>query len=605
MARSPRREGSGRKNIQTKPNQPGAGDLDRDAAAVLRLATLLVGGSVLAGLAARALAGATPDGATVTGLVLLVVCAITQVLVRRKHLKLASHLFITTAWLAVGAISISRGGQYSGTVGLYLLCTVLAGVLLSARAAVISCALSVPAVLALLVAETRGWMPMGLRAPPAQRGLTAVLTLVVTTAIFLIALRRLIRAAERTRRSSEELAAANRELLQSHATLEQTVAERTQSLVLARDQALMAARARMSFLANMSHELRTPMHAVVGITELLRLRGLDAETHELVDTIGKSGDALVAILDDVLDLAKIEAGRLVVEAAVYQPRGVVDELIALLGAQARGKGVRLSARVHDEVPAHVLGDRTRVRQVLMNLAGNALKFTTAGTVELEVLRGPDELLRFEVHDTGVGVTDEELGRLFQPFIQGDASTSRRYGGTGLGLAISKQLAELMGGAVGARSVPDKGSTFWFTVRAPAKTDPVAVQAPVPREKPVRTPLRILLAEDDGVNQLLALKMLQLLGYEADLVVNGLDALAALTRTPYDVVLMDVHMPEMDGLEAMRQVRAWARPQPWIIVISASALPEDRAAAFAAGANDCLSKPMKVDALEKALARAPR
>ena len=346
------------------------------------------------------------------------------------------------------------------------------------------------------------------------------------------------------------------------------------------------------------------MHAVVGITELLRLRGLDAETHELVDTIGKSGDALVAILDDVLDLAKIEAGRLVVEAAAYQPRALVDELIALLGAQARGKGVCLSARVHHDVPRYVLGDRTRVRQVLMNLAGNALKFTTAGTVELEVLQGPDDTLRFEVHDTGVGVSDEDLGRLFQPFIQGGASTSRRYGGTGLGLAISKQLSELMGGAVGARSVPDKGSTFWFTVRAPAKLDPVPEQAPVARSKPARTPLRILLAEDDGVNQLLALKMLQLLGYEADLVVNGLDALAALTRTPYDVVLMDVHMPEMDGLEAMRQVRAWARPQPWIIVISASALPEDQAAAFGAGANDCLSKPMKVDALEKALARTP-
>ncbi len=583
---------------------PPAEDLDRDAAAVLRLVTLLVGGSTLAGLLARAFAGAPPDGGTLTGLLLLAVCVTTQVLVLRKHIKLAAHLFIATAWLSVGAISISRGGHYSGTVGLYLLCTVMAGVLLSARAAIITCALSVPASLALLVAETRGWMPPGIPSSPAQRGLTAVLTLVVTTAIFLIALRRLIRAVERTRRSSEQLAAANRELLQSHATLEQTVAERTQSLVLARDQALAAARARMSFLANMSHELRTPMHAVVGITELLRLRGLDAETHELVDTIGKSGDALVAILDDVLDLAKIEAGRLVVEAAVYQPRSVVDELIALLGAQARGKGVRLSARVHDDVPAHVLGDRTRVRQVLMNLAGNALKFTNAGTVELEVLKGPGDILRFEVHDTGVGVSDEELGRLFQPFIQGDASTSRRYGGTGLGLAISKQLAELMGGAVGARSVPDTGSTFWFTVCAPAQTHPVVEQAPVAREKPVRTPLRILLAEDDGVNQLLALKMLQLLGYEADLVVNGLDALAALTRTPYDVVLMDVHMPEMDGLEAMRQVRGWARPQPWIIVISASALPEDRAAAYAAGANDCLSKPVKVDALEKALARIP-
>ena len=192
------------------------------------------------------------------------------------------------------------------------------------------------------------------------------------------------------------------------------------------------------------------MHAVVGITELLRLKPLDPDTHELVETIGKSGDALVAILDDVLDLAKIEAGRLVVEQAPYAPRAVVDELVALLGAQSKAKNVRLSARFEDDVPSLVLGDRTRVRQVLMNLAGNALKFTSAGSVEIVVKKGSEEHLSFEVIDTGIGISPEELARLFQPFVQGDLSTTRRFGGTGLGLAISKQLADA-DGRQGARA----------------------------------------------------------------------------------------------------------------------------------------------------------
>ena len=579
-------------------------DTERDGAAVLRLATLLVATSAVMGLGARLLGGARPDAGTVIGVLLLTVCGATFGLIRAGRVRPAAYLFIGMAWLIVGAISVNRGGLYSGTVGLYLLCTVLAGVLVSARAAIVTCALSVPASLGLLVAEVRGWLPPDAGTTVHYRGLTAVLTLGVTTAIFLVALRRLQRAVERARQAGDELARANRELKEIHATLEKTVTERTESLVAARDQALAAARAKMTFLANMSHELRTPMNAVVGIAELLRLRPLDADTHELVETIGKSGDALVTILDDVLDLAKIEAGRLVVEDASYEPRRVVDELLGLLGAQARGKGVALTARFQEDVPRHVLGDRTRVRQVLMNLAGNALKFTLKGSVEIGVSKAPDDRLLFEVTDTGVGVSDADLTRLFQPFVQVDLSTTKRFGGTGLGLAISKHLAELMGGAVGARSEVGKGSTFWFTVRAPAQASPVIVEKPALPSPPQRQPLRILLAEDNDVNRQIAVKMLERLGYHADLVGNGLDALAALAKKPYDVVLMDVHMPEMDGLEATRQVRSWARPQPWIIAITASALPDDEVACFKAGVNDYLAKPVKVDALEKALRQAP-
>ncbi len=561
---------------------------ERDARAILKLATSLIAGSALIGLIVRFGSGSPPDVGAIIGIGLLIACVATLLLMRANQVRLATRLFLFIAWSMVAAISLTRGGLYAGTVGLYLLCTVLAGVLLSARAAIITCAANVAAALVLLLVEARGWVPPVRNVTFMDRAATSVLTLVVTTTVFLIALRRLQRANER--------------LLESQVELEKTVAERTQSLVVARDQALGAARAKMSFLANMSHELRTPMHAVVGITELLRLKPLDPDTHELVETIGKSGDALVAILDDVLDLAKIEAGRLVVEQAPYAPRALVDELVALLGAQSKAKNVRLSARFEDDVPSLVLGDRTRVRQVLMNLAGNALKFTSAGSVEIVVKEGSEEHLSFEVIDTGIGISPEELARLFQPFVQGDLSTTRRFGGTGLGLAISKQLAELMGGKVHARSEPGRGSTFFFNVKAPPQIAPASESVAVAAPKAAKTPLKILLAEDSELNRKLALAMLDRLGYQADVATNGVEALGALAKASYDAVLLDVHMPEMDGLEVMRQVRAWSKPRPWLIAITASALPDDQQACFAAGANDFLAKPVKLDSLEHALLR---
>jgi CheY-like chemotaxis protein len=239
----------------------------------------------------------------------------------------------------------------------------------------------------------------------------------------------------------------------------------------------------------------------------------------------------------------------------------------------------------------------------MNLTGNALKFTSAGSVEVRVKKSSEEQLSFEVVDTGIGISEEELARLFQPFVQGDLSTTRRFGGTGLGLAISKQLAELMGGEVSARSVPGSGSTFCFTVKAPSQSSPVN-EAPIPSLAPIaaKQPLKILLAEDSELNRKLALAMLGRLGYQADVATNGVEALGALAKTSYDAVLLDVHMPEMDGLEVMRQVRAWSKPRPWLIAITASALPDDQHACYAAGANDFLAKPVKLEALEHALLR---
>ena len=570
----------------------------KDVDVIVSLTALLVGGSSLLGLGSRLLQPQPPGAGVMVGSTIVAVCIACVVLVRRGHGVLAGRALLSICWLGVGAISATRGGLYSGTVGLYLLCTVLAGVIISARAAIVVCALSVPACLALLVAEGQGLIRTDVSMTLAQRGLTATLTLAVTTAVLLVALRRLRDSLARTDADRRELESLNRQLLETKASLEETVAARTQSLEQARDEALAAARAKVAFLANMSHELRTPMHALLGITELLKGGALPPESQtELLEIASRSGDAMVTMLDDVLDLAKASAGRLSIDKAPFDPGAVVDDVVALLEPQALKKGLALDARLTGALPALVEGDRVRLRQVLTNLVGNALKFTERGTVDV-VVSGADGHLRFEVVDTGIGIAPEALSRLFQPFVQVDASTTRRYGGTGLGLAISRQLVELMGGTIGATSEPGRGSRFWFTVKLPT----VEARALPPPEAPTpgHAPLRVLLAEDNAVNQRVATRMLEQLGHRVVVVGNGAAALERLSSESFDVVLMDVHMPELDGLEATRRIRRGPTPQPRIIALTASAMPEEREACFTAGVDDFLTKPVKLEQLRRAL-----
>ncbi|GMU61882.1 MAG: hypothetical protein AMXMBFR34_36450 [Myxococcaceae bacterium] len=529
-------------------------------------------------------------------------CAVTVALARRGRLMAAAGLFLPVAWVMVGAISVARGGLYSGTVGLYLLCTVLAGVLVSARAAIVVCGLSIAGSLALLASETWGLIPSNAGMSPFQRGLTAVLTLGVTTAVFLIALRRLKESLAQTTAAREALERKNDELRLAQVSLEETVRQRTQSLLEARDQALAAARSKMSFLANMSHEVRTPMNAIIGVTELLKTRKLDSESGEFVQLMADSADALVKLLDDVLDLAKIEAGRLVVEKAPWDVRTTLAEVVALMTPQARARGLELFSYAAADVPPLVLGDRARVRQILLNLMGNALKFTDKGSVQLSVTQEADARLRFAVTDTGVGIDAADQQRLFQPFEQLDASSTRRHGGTGLGLAISKQLAELMEGAIGVASTRGQGSTFWFTVRA----QPASKPTPTGEQPAVSNgalPAKVLVVEDNLANQRIARSLLEQLGCAVQVVDSGLAALEACAREAFEVVWMDIMMPALDGREATRRLRQREGPQPWIVAVTASALPEDERAAYAAGVDDFLSKPVKLEALRKSLERA--
>ena len=379
-----------------------------------------------------------------------------------------------------------------------------------------------------------------------------------------------------------------------------------------------ASRAKSDFLANMSHEIRTPLNGVVGMLQLLAGTPLDAGQRRYASVAVASAKSLLTLINDILDFSKIEAGKLELEHLPFDLAELAEQAVAILSVRAGEKGLAVSCAVDPAVAHRRVGPGDRVRQVLVNLLGNAVKFTAAGSVTLRVTMGDPagdpaghaaDLIRFAVTDTGVGIPPDRLDRLFKSFSQVDASTTRKYGGTGLGLAISRQLAELMGGAVGVESTVGVGSTFWFTARLPADAQPAAAAEPtaVPSTPPaaaaaVPAGRRVLVAEDNEVNQMVVGEMLRRLGYAADLVGDGRAAVEAFVRGGYDLVLMDCQMPEMDGFAATAAIRAEGGPRVPIVALTANALAGDRERCLAAGMDDYLTKPIDAGALAEKLAR---
>ncbi len=404
---------------------------------------------------------------------------------------------------------------------------------------------------------------------------------------------------------ASELWLANQSLASARDELEEKVLQRTEALRTAVGQAEEASRSKSEFLANMSHELRTPMNGVLGMVSLMREGLLDTEQEECVGVIEDSARLLMRIINDILDLSKIESGQMDLQEAPTDLEDLIGRVVSLLSSRAEERGLSLILDVEKSAKGLFIADGLRIRQVVMNLVGNALKFTAEGSVTIKVRVEAEDIV-IEVADTGVGIRPDRLDRIFERFTQADQSTTRRFGGSGLGLTICRLLAEKMGGRVEAKSTEGEGSTF--IVHLPLKRadqgSPDSAEEAKKSSAEERRALsgRVLLAEDNLTNAKVAKKMLERFGLQVSWVENGNEAVRATLESEFDLVLMDWHMPECSGLQATETLRASGKPLPPIVAMTANAMRGDRQACLDAGMSDFISKPVEIDDLYDIVSR---
>jgi signal transduction histidine kinase/ActR/RegA family two-component response regulator len=533
-------------------------------------------------------------------------------LMQTKRRDLAATVLIGGYWIGVTFVAAINGGLRGPNLINYPLILVISGWLLGTLQTLVLALITELAFVGFLIADVEGLIP-----PSDFENRTAYF--VFLTAITLMSAsatvlsrRGYLAQRDEARRNAEDLMQREEDLRRHRDQLERQVEARTVELAAALEAAEVASRSKSDFLANMSHEIRTPLNAITGMAHLIRRSGLSPDQAVRMDKLEAAGAHLLDTINAILDLSKIEAGKFELEETDVRLDSIIGNVASMLYDRLQAKHLHLAIET-GEMPPALLGDPTRLQQALLNFGSNAVKFTEAGTVTLRAERVEetenDALIRFEVSDQGVGIEPEALARLFSAFEQADNTTTRKYGGTGLGLAITRKLARLMGGDAGARSVPGQGSTFWFTARlrkgeravpADDTLGGAAAEETLRREYANR---KILLVEDEPVNREIALMMLDDVGLRTDLAEDGLDAVAAVERNRYDLILMDMQMPRLDGLDATRRIRALPNGKRTpVLAMTANAFSTDKARCIEAGMNDFIVKPVSPEDLYATLLR---